>query len=232
MVASMSTQQRKSTGKSVRRAGTSGVDAVRGDARGEGRQGSTCKALTTSGQPCKRRPVPGLTVCSSHGGGTSAAVRSAKRAVVKSRVAGLWGISDDDSSVSVELELQRLARNKKTDITALRIELGSDPDRYYGLLVESKTIEEFDIEGTIQSKSGSQQKLVKKAGVHPLVEELHKSEQELLSILRLLQDVTGGTDDGDVERIRMQTARETARLMKAFPGISVDDAALEVVRRG
>lgn len=232
MVASMSTQQRKSTGKSVRRAGTSGVDAVRGDARGEGRQGSTCKALTTSGQPCKRRPVPGLTVCSSHGGGTGASVRSARRKAAASRVDGLWGIAPEDDGVSVEAELQRLARNKMRDITALRIELGSDPDRYYGLLVESKVHEEFDIIGTVQSKEGSQSKTVRRSGVHPLVEELHKAEQEMLSILRLLQEVSGGADDGDIQRIRMQTAREAARLLKAFPGISVDDVAMEVTKRG
>lgn len=217
----MSTQQRvrKSSGSSS--SGTS--------SRSEKK---TCKALTTSGVPCKKPPVPGLTVCKTHGGGTGASVRSARRRVVESRVAGLWGIADVGDGVSVEAELQRLARNKLTDITALRIELGSNPDRYYGLLTESKTEEEFAIDGTVQSKYGSQKKTIRRAGVHPLVEELHKAEQELISILRLLQEVSGGTDDGDIQRIRMQTARETARLLKAFPGISVDDVAMEVTKRG
>lgn len=219
-----------STNKRVNQsqAKSSGADLRTGSS---GTRKKTCKALTTSGAKCRRPPVPGLTVCKSHGGGTGASVRSSKRAVVESKVAGLWGISTDDKGVSVEGELQRLARNKLTDITALRIELGSDPDKYYGLLIDSRVTEEFNIEGTIQSKYGSQSKTIRKSGVHPLVDELHKAEQELVAILRLLQEVTGGSDDDDIQRVRMQTAREAARLLKAFPGISVDDVALEVTKR-
>lgn len=224
----MSTQQR------VRKSsGASASGTLSRSEKGESRDGrKTCHALTSAGVRCKKPPVPGLTVCKTHGGGTSASVHSARKKSVESRVAGLWGINTGDGNVSVESELQRLARNKLTDITSLRIELGSDPDKYYGLLVESRTDESFEIDGTIQSKYGSQRKTVRKSGVHPLVEELHKAEQELLSILRLLQEVSGGADDGDIQRIRMQTAREAARLLKAFPGISVDDVAMEVTKRG
>ena len=228
MLGLLSTQQRvrKSSGS-----GASGtLSRSERDGQGDGRK--TCHALTSAGVRCKKPPVPGLTVCKTHGGGTGASVRSARRKAAASRVDGLWGIAPEDDGVSVEAELQRLARNKMRDITALRIELGSDPDRYYGLLVESKVHEEFDIIGTVQSKEGSQSKTVRRSGVHPLVEELHKAEQELLSILRLLQEVSGGADDGDIQRIRMQTAREAARLLKAFPGISVDDVAMEVTKRG
>ena len=224
----MSAQQRhcKSPGASA-----SGDSAM---PPGDGRESRAriCSALTTSGVKCKKRAVPGLTVCSTHGGNTKASRVKSRREQVKAAAHGLWGIAPEDDGVSVEAELQRLARNKMRDITALRIELGSDPDRYYGLLVESKVHEEFDIIGTVQSKEGSQSKTVRRSGVHPLVEELHKAEQELLSILRLLQEVSGGTDDGDIQRIRMQTAREAARLLKAFPGISVDDVAMEVTKRG
>lgn len=224
----MSAQQRnrKSPGASA-----SGDSAMPTKERGE-RGGRICSALTTSGVKCRKRAVPGLTVCTTHGGNTRTSRVKSRREQVKASAHGLWGIAEEKDGVSVETELQRLARNKLRDITALRIELGNDPDRYYGLLIESRTDEEFDIEGTVQSKTGSQRKTVRRSGVHPLVEELHKDEQELLSILRLLQEVSGGADDGDIQRIRMQTAREAARLLKAFPGISVDDVAMEVTKRG
>ena len=51
-------------------------------------------------------------------------------------------------------------------------------------------------------------------------------------MLRLAHEVNpSGTSSSDVERIRLQTARETARLMKAYPGLGVDEAAKEVARR-
>lgn len=183
-----------------------------------------CKALTTSGSRCKRQAVPGLTVCKSHGGGTAASVRTSKRNVVSQQAASLWGISPDAGGVSVQEELEKLARNKIRDITALRIELGSDPEKYYGLLLDSREVTEAEVGDEVYTT-------VKKkhvSGTHPLVQELHKAEQELVQILRLLQEVSGGSDDGDIRRIRLQTAREAARLLKAFPGISVDEVAAEV----
>ncbi|AVJ50992.1 hypothetical protein FDJ44_gp01 [Microbacterium phage Pikmin] len=180
-----------------------------------------CKALTTSGSPCKRPAQPGLTVCKSHGGGTAASVRKSKKAVVSQQAAQLWGISADTSGLSIEGELTRLARNKLTDITAIRIELSSSPDEYYGLLTDGYEVTDSDLNGRTVKKS-------KKSGVHPLVQELHKAENELVAILRLLQEVTGGSEEVDTKRLRIQTAREAARLLKAFPGISVDDVAAEV----
>lgn len=191
---------------------------------------SVCKALTTSGERCKRQAVTGLTVCKSHGGGTAASVRAGKRAGVSQQAVLLWGISSDTSGISVEEELTKLARNKMTDITALRIELSSGR-KHIGLLTETHTLTEYDIEGTAQSKTGSQETRNKRAGTSPYVQELHKAENELIAILRLLQEVTGGTEEVDTRRIRMQTAREAARLLKAFPGISVDEVAAEVSKR-
>lgn len=143
----------------------------------------------------------------------------------------LWGISPDTGDISIEAELTKLARNKLTDVLALRIELSSTNKRHIGNLTESHTIVEYNIDGTVQSKSGTQETVTKRAGVSPWVQELHKAEQELLQILRLLQEVTGGTEESDTKRIRMQTAREVARLLKAFPGISVDEVAAEVTKR-
>lgn len=186
-----------------------------------------CSALTTSGSPCKRQAVTGLTVCKSHGGGTASSVRAGKLAGVSQQAAVLWGISSDTGGISIEEELTKLARNKLTDILALRIELGANPSRYYGLLLDSKERTEAevaeDVYVTVKTKKSS--------GVHPLVTELHKAEQELIQIFRLLQEVTGGTEEVDTRRIRMQTAREAARLLKAFPGISVDEVAAEVSKR-
>lgn len=191
-----------------------------------------CTALTSGGQPCQRRTVPGLTVCKSHGGGTAASVRVGNKTRVSQRAAVLWGISSDAGSISVEEELHKLARNKLTDISALRIKISTDAiNRHIGTLTDGIVITEYDIEGTVQSKSGSQEARTRKAGVSPWVQELHKAEQELVQILRLLQEVTGGSDEVDVKRIRIQTAREAARLLKAFPGISVDDIAAEVSKR-
>lgn len=186
-----------------------------------------CTALTSAGQPCKRPPVKGLKVCKSHGGGTAASVRAGVRASVSQQAVRLWDISDDAGSISVEAELQKLAKNKVTDILALRIELSKEGVRHIGLLVDSKEITEAEVGEEIYTTS----KVKRSASVSPWVAELHKAEQELVQILRLLQEVTGGTEEVDTKRIRMQTAREAARLLKAFPGISVDEVAAEVSKR-
>lgn len=144
----------------------------------------------------------------------------------------LWGISSDTSGISVEQELTKLARNKLTDIMALRIKISGDSvNKHIGTLTETHVVTEYDIEGTVQSKSGSQETRTKRAATSVWVQELHKAEQELLAILRLLQEVTGGSEEVDTRRVRMQTAREAARLLKAFPGISVDEVAIEVSKR-
>ncbi|QKN87702.1 hypothetical protein IXEL_1 [Microbacterium phage Ixel] len=191
-----------------------------------------CKALTTSGSRCRRPAVPGLTVCQSHGGATAASARKSASARVSHEAATLWGISAGAGSISVEEELTKLARNKLADVTALRIKISGDSvTKHIGKLTESSTLIEYDIEGTVQSKSGTQETLVKRAGTSVWVQELHKAEAELLAILKLLQEVTGGSGEVDTKRLRMQTARETARLLKAFPGLSVDDVAAEVVKK-
>jgi len=119
-----------------------------------------------------------------------------------------------------------------TDVIALRTKISEDAvHKHIGRLTESHSITEYDIEGTVQSKSGTQETKTTKADTSVWVKELHKTEMELLQILKLLQEVTGGQGEVDVRRIRLQTARETARLMKAFPGISVDEVAAEVAKR-
>lgn len=191
-----------------------------------------CAALRTNGERCGNAAVPGLKVCRSHGGGTAASVRVSKRAAVSQQAARLWGISPDAGQVSVVDELNKLARNKLADVTALRIKIsGDDISRHIGTMTESHTVTEYDIEGTVQSKSGTQESRTRKAMVSVWVQELHKAESELVQILKLLQEVTGGADEVDTTRLRMQTAREAARLLKAFPGMSVDAIAVEVAKR-
>jgi len=132
----------------------------------------------------------------------------------------------------VEQELQQLAANKLADITALRVKISGDPvGAHIGRLTESYSITEYDIDGTVQSKSGTQETKTKRAGTSVWVQELHKTEQEYLAILRLLHEVTAGDEQTDVKRIRIQTAREVARLMKAFPGLSVDQITAEVSKK-
>lgn len=182
-----------------------------------------CKALASSGRQCGRRVAPGLTVCAVHGGGTAASVAKSKRASTSQKLQSLWGLTSNAGSVSVEQELNKLAHSKITDITALRIELGSNPEKYQGMQVES--YEETETE------QGYTIKRVKRNKVHPLVDELHKSEKELATILRMIKELGGEVDQQAVERIRLQTARETARLLKAYPGMGVDEAASEVTKR-
>jgi hypothetical protein len=172
-------------------------------------------------------------VCKRHGGGTAASVRKSRTARVESQVHSLWGIAPGAGSVSVEEELHKLARNKLADVNALRIKIGSDPlSSHIGRLVETIVEVEYDIQGTVQSKEGTQRTVSKRAGTSVWVQELHKAEGELLAILRLLQEVSGGSgDEADIRRIRIQTAREAARLLKAFPGLSADDVAAEVSKR-
>jgi len=188
--------------------------------------------MTTGGAKCQRTAVPGLNVCSSHGGGTAASVRKSQRAKVSDQVHSLWGIAPDAGSVSVEEQLHKLARNKLSDVNALRIKISGDPiSQHIGRLTELITEVEYDIIGTVQSKEGTQRTVAKRAGTSVWVQELHKAEGELLSILRLLQEVTGESDPGDERRIRIQAAREAARLAKAFPGLSSDEIAMEVTKR-
>jgi hypothetical protein len=191
-----------------------------------GSRGRQCKALTTGGQRCKRQAVTGLTVCKSHGGGTAASVQAGKQASVSQQAAKLWGISTGAGSVSIKEELEKLARNKITDIVALRLELSSDK-KHIGLLLESRE----DSENEVGEQVYASTKRKHASGVSPWVIELHKAEMELLQILKLLQEVSGGTEAVDSRRLRMQTAREVARTLKAFPGISVDDVVAEVSKR-
>lgn len=195
-------------------------------------RGRRCKALTSSGSRCRRAAAPGLLVCTSHGGGTTASVRKSTRAKASASVRSLWGIAPGTGGLSVEEELTKLARNKLADVNALRIKISADPIRLHiGRLVETIAEVEYDITGTVQSKEGTQRTVGRRAGVSVWVAELHKSEVELLAILRLLQEVTGDSDPGDERRLRIQTAREAARLAKAFPGLSSDEIAMEVAKR-
>jgi hypothetical protein len=188
--------------------------------------------MTTSGARCRRPVVPGLKVCSSHGGATAASVRKSTRAKVEDQVHSLWGIAPGAGSISVEEELTKLFRNKLADVTALRLKISADEQaRHIGHLRESRVENEYDIQGTVQSKTGTSSTVTKRAGVSVWVQELHKAEAELLAIARLLHEVTGGTDEFDTKRLRMQTAREAARLSKAFPGMSADDIALEIAKK-
>lgn len=191
-----------------------------------------CKATTTGGLRCKATAVTGLTVCSKHGGGTAASVRKSRTARVASQVHSLWGIAPGTSGISTQEELERLARNKLADVNALRIKIGAEPvSSHIGMLTETRVITEFDIEGTVQSKSGSQETRSRRSGTSVWVQELHKAEGELLQVLKLLHEVSGNTEETDVKRIRMQTAREVARLMKAYPGMGVEEIAAEVSKK-
>lgn len=144
----------------------------------------------------------------------------------------LWGIDPGTGSISVEEELTRLFRNKLTDVTALRLKISADEvSSHIGRLHETTVEVEYDIQGTVQSKEGTQKTRSLRAGTSVWVQELHKAEGELLAIGRLLHEITGGSDEVDVKRIRIQTAREAARLLKAFPGLSADDVAAEVSKR-
>lgn len=189
-----------------------------------------CTATTTSGERCRRACVPGLTVCKSHGGATAASVRKSRTAVV-AQSASLWGISADAGSISVVEQLTQLARNKHTDIIALRLKISGDAvERHIGMLTAESNITEYDILGTVQSKQGSQESRTRKASVSVWVQELHKTETEYLAILKLLHEVTGGTVEVDTTRLKMQAARQAARIVKGFPGISIDDVAAEVAK--
>lgn len=175
----------------------------------------------------------GLTVCKSHGGGTAASVRKSVQTRATQEAAQLWGISADTSSVSIVDELNRLARNKMTDVMALRIKISGDRvEKHIGTITESISETEYDIVGTVQSKEGQQQTRNRKASTSVWVQELHRTEAELLQIFRLLHEVTGsGESEQDDTRVRMQVAREAARLMKGFPGMSIEAVAAEVGKR-
>ena len=141
-------------------------------------------------------------------------------------------MSSDTSGLSVQEELTKLARNKMTDVVALRTLLSEEGyERHIGNLKTGSVTAVYDIQGTVNNKSGTQKTTTRQAGVSPWVQELHKAEMELVQMLKLLHEITGGSEEVDTRRIRIQTAREAARILKAFPGISVDDVAAEVAKR-
>ena len=111
-----------------------------------------------------------------------------------------------------------------SDVRALRIRLGENANTHLGMVQRSIT----EVQGT----PGEGGQTTTHSSRIDLVAELHRCERELLQMLRLAHEVNpSGTSSSDVERIRLQTARETARLMKAYPGLGVDEAAKEVARR-
>jgi len=121
-------------------------------------------------------------------------------------------------------ELSKLINAKMSDVRALRIRLGEDVNTHLGMVQRSIT----EVQGT--PAEGGQ--TTTHSSRIDLVAELHRCERELVQMLRLAHEVNpSGTSSSDVERIRLQTARETARLMKAYPGLGVDEAAKEVARR-
>jgi len=121
-------------------------------------------------------------------------------------------------------ELSKLINAKMSDVRALRIRLGEDANTHLGMVQRSIT----EVQGT----PGEGGQTTTHSSRIDLIAELHRCERELLQMLRLAHEVNpSGTSSSDVERIRLQTARETARLMKAYPGLGVDEAAKEVARR-
>ena len=203
------------------------VSSSPGDAdRSDGR----CSALSSSGRRCRRKARPGLTVCGRglsvggpRGGGPSASIRRSRQARAIDESTAIWDIPTDASPVLVGEELSKLINAKMSDVRALRIRLGEDATTHLGMVQRSIT----EVQGT----PGEGGQTTTHSSRIDLVAELHRCERELLQMLRLAHEVNpSGTSSSDVERIRLQTARETARLMKAYPGLGVDEAAKEVAR--
>lgn len=176
--------------------------------------GRHCHALTVSGSPCKNRPVKGLTVCAVHGGGTRSSQRK-KAKIAATKQTKLWGCASS-TPATIQDDLYKLISQKRNDVVALRIELSKNPEQYYGLLTD--TITESDNESVV----------TKKLQVHPLVNELHKSEQELLELLKLLQTIEDPQQSSDM--FVFQLANQMARILKAYPGLSAENAAKEVLK--
>ena len=188
-----------------------------------------CHAMTTAGTRCRRKAVPGLTVCRMHGGATLSSRRSSVESQAKSQISVLWGLdSGGSSAVNAKEELATLIRNKRRDITAIRATIEEDPSTYYGMLPDTQEIVHTS---TMDGSGGSRVKrATRKQQIHPLVGELHKAEMELLRMLRLLTEVEGSSELQDTQMLQRQAARQAARIMRAYPGISVEDVAKEVSR--
>lgn len=175
---------------------------------------SHCHALTVNGSPCKNRPVKGLTVCAVHGGGTRSSQRKKAKIAATNQIK-LWGCADS-TPATIQDDLYKLINQKRNDIIALRIELSKNPAQYYGLLTDTIT------------ESGDDSVVTKKLQTHPLVQELHKSEQELLDLLKLLQTIEDPQQSSDM--FVFQLANQMARILKAYPGLSAENAAKEVLK--
>lgn len=183
-----------------------------------------CTAYTLGGKPCRNRPVAGLTVCRHH--------RANKRAEAgggDTVVRGVWQpLGRTAKKVAAAEALQDLIAARMADAAAIREWLSRN--EAVGLLVD--TDEVVDADGG-QAVGASRKRVVKRLRTHPLVEELHKAEADVAKWLSQLALMTGEQlSDAQVRLQAGQVARAAARLAKAYPGISVDDIAREVLRAG
>ncbi len=186
--------------------------------------GNQCSALTVAGKPCRNRAVAGLTVCRHH--------RANKRAEGGrggTAVQGVWQpVGKEAKKVAAAEALQDLISARMVDAQAIRVWLSQNDG--VGLLVD--TDEVVDADGG-QAVGASRKRVVKRLRTHPLVEELHQAESDVAKWLGQLALMTGEQlTDAQVRLQAGQVARAAARLAKAYPGISVDDVAREVLRAG
>lgn len=183
-----------------------------------------CTAYTLGGKPCRNRAVAGLTVCRHH-----KANKRAEAGGGGSTVRGVWQpVGRAAKQVSAAEALQDLITARMADAQAIREWLAHNEG--VGLLVD--TDEVVDADGGY-AVGANRKRVVKRLRTHPLVDELHKAEADVAKWLGQLALVTGEqVTDAQVRLQAGQVARAAARLAKAYPGISVDDVAREVLRAG
>lgn len=183
-----------------------------------------CTAYTLGGKPCRNRPVAGLTVCRHHR--ANKRVEGGRGGTV---VQGVWQpVGREAKRVAAADALQDLITARMADAQAIRVWLSQHES--VGLLVD--TDEVVDADGG-QAVGASRKRVVKRLRTHPLVDELHRAEADVAKWLGQLALMTGEQlSEAQVRLQAGQVARAAARLAKAYPGISVDDVAREVLRAG
>lgn len=179
---------------------------------------SCCQAITQSGERCHAKPVKGLTVCAKHGGNTASSRRKSRISRAKDQSYKLWGISEEATDHELKSELHNLLESKLQDATAIRVHLSREKNAV-GLMLDEV------------SDSSESYREVERLRVHPLVKELHSVEKDIVDIIKVLHSMNPEVVDENTKKmISMQASRKAARILKAYPGISVDSVALQVAK--
>lgn len=175
-----------------------------------------CSAHTSSGRPCKQRPIRGGTVCATHGGSAPQVRRKAEARLAQlelARQVSTWGGQVDVSPPEALLEL---VRSKAAEVAYwnYRVAQLSDDERA-GLLL-SRSEKGRSAQGPVNLKT-------KTVGAHVFLERLHKAQDQLAAYSAAA--VRAGIDEALVRIAAVQASAVIELARRAIDAARRDLAA-------